>query len=197
MPILAHLVTAAKQGWALLLACSDELPAALPEWSYSWLSGSGWKYEVCVSEQRPSSAYCPGKVCVVTWDFVRGSKKQEWRMTRAWGRNLVPSWRTGRAGRDSHIHTHKEVAFWSTELLSCISFNGPPGAQGFLTLKYLLIKINFVMYVLLVDKTSALLFFSIFYLFLKIKCNFSAFFNLIFFFTMLYWFLPFTNANQP
>ena len=164
MPILAHLVTAAKQGWALLLACSDELPAALLEWSYSWLSESGWKYEVCVSEQRPSSAYCPGKVCVVRWDFVRGSKKQEWRMTRAWDRDLVPSWRTGRARRESHTHTHthththKEVAFWSTELLSCISFNGPPGAQGFLTLKYLLIKINFVMYVLLFDKTSALFF---------------------------------------
>ena len=175
MPILAHLVTAAKQGWALLLAYSDELPAALPEWSYSWLSGSGWKYEVCVSEQRPSSAYCPGKVCVVRWDFVRGSKQQEWRMTQAWGRDLVPSWRIGRARRDSHTHTHthKEVAFW---LLSCISFHGPPGAQGFLTLQYLLIQINFVMYVLLVDKTSAVLFFSIFYLFLKIKCNFSAFF---------------------
>ena len=195
MPILAHLVTAAKQGWALLLAYSDELPAALPEWSYSWLSGSGWKYEVCVSEQRPSSAYCPGKVCVVRWDFVRGSKQQEWRMTQAWGRDLVPSWRIGRARRDSHTHTHTQrsgiliiVMYFvpwttrSTRVSHSSIFTDPD-------------KLRYVCAFGWQDLCS-IIFFNILFV-LKNQVQLFSFFLINFFFTMLYWFLPYTIASQP
>ena len=61
---------------------------------------------LCFRAQGPRSAHCPGKVNGVRWSFVRGSKTKEWRMTLRWSRDLVPSWKTGRARRDSHTHTH-------------------------------------------------------------------------------------------
>ena len=90
---------------------------------------------LCFRAQGPRSAHCPGKVNGVRWSFVRGSKTKEWRMTLRWSRDLVPSWKTGRARRDSlththtHTHTHTRIQQWHSDQQIYYRASGSMGHQ--------------------------------------------------------------------
>lgn len=124
MPLLAHRVTAAKQGWSLLFVCSYELPEGLPEESYAWWSGLAWSCYKVLSEQQPSSAHCPGRCVGPDAALSEGQRKNGW---QPWDRQRfsakLENWQGWR--RFTHTETHAQVTFWSAKL-SCISVSGHP-----------------------------------------------------------------------